>query len=284
MTRDDPRHGTNAGFLAHRRADQSPCEPCRKARAKHNKRTVVRLASGDRRRVPLGADAWRIIHTTTRTELSRASGVFPNMLSRYHSRGPDTIVLKSTRDRILAARPQSSPVGLQRRVRALAAIGYSATDISRRAGYSHPDALMTLRRGPGVPAFIRADNAAAICRVYDELSMTPAPAGRTATRQIREARAKGWAPPLAWDDIDDPDETPNLGAARDDDIDPVAVEFAIDGADVRLTRAERVEVARRMAEQGASDRQIAAVLGVSASGVQRLRARHGIPARQETAA
>src|SRR3546814_4274182 len=34
---------------------------------------------------------------------------------------------------------------------------------------------------------------------------------RSATTKRRAARA-GWPPPLAWDNIDDPNETPDLGA------------------------------------------------------------------------
>ena len=43
MSPDDPRHGTTAGYQAHRRAKESACDPCRQAQA---------AASAARRRNP----------------------------------------------------------------------------------------------------------------------------------------------------------------------------------------------------------------------------------------
>lgn len=33
MTPEDPRHGTDAGYQCHRRANETPCDACRAARA-----------------------------------------------------------------------------------------------------------------------------------------------------------------------------------------------------------------------------------------------------------
>lgn len=278
MTPNDPRHGTNAGFLAHYRAKEPACEPCTKARARHNKRTVVRLARGERRRVPLGEQAWHIIATTTRTELSAATGIGPNVLSRHLRRGPDGMVMATTRRKILNAQPRT-PVGVQRRVRALAALGYSASEISRRAGYTHRDALLWLMRRPDVPAFVRAAHVDALCRVYDELHMTPAPRSRSATRAIREAAARGWSAPLAWDEgtIDDPNATPH-GSTNVDPalVDDAAVERTLAGDRVPLTRPERVEVIRRLASRGLSDAEMGELIGISGRTVQRIRTEFGI--------
>ena len=51
-----------------------------------------------------------------------------------------------------------------------------------------------------------------IAAAYDELAMRPGPSARN--------RRLGYPPPLAWDDIDDPAATPDLGArARGFDLD-----------------------------------------------------------------
>lgn len=212
-------------------------------------------------------------------QIADAAGVHPKTVEHILRRSKR--VNAPTARALLSVQPAPTPVGIVRRMRALAALGWTAVEI---ADLGDLTLAQVKHYRAGRLTYTCPEVAQAVVQVFDRLAMTTPPPTPAHLRTRTMAAARGWAPPLAWDDIDDPDETPNLGAARDDDIDPVAVELAIDGADVRLTRAERAEVARRMAEQGASDRQIAAILGVSASGVQRLRARHGIPARQETAA
>jgi hypothetical protein len=63
--------------------------------------------------------------------------------------------------------------------------------------------------------FVRRNVAEAILALYDDLSMTPAD-GPGAWRALSDARKHGWAPPLAWDDIDDPNETPDTGEVKYD--------------------------------------------------------------------
>lgn len=207
MTPDDPRHGTNAGFLAHKRAGQDPCPPCVKARYRHNKGCHLRRVRGEHRRVPLGQEAWQVIVTAPRTALAEASGVHQTMLSRYRRTGPETIVLTSTRDRILRTRPRPTTAGVQRRLRALAVIGYSAKEIADRAGIAYPESIKALRRESS-REFVRAGLAEAICRVFDELHMVSAPSTRASVRLARMAVRQGWVPPLAWDDIDYDPEPP----------------------------------------------------------------------------
>ena len=40
MSPDDPRHGTNSGYLAHRRTDRDACQPCRTAHVRYEKRRM----------------------------------------------------------------------------------------------------------------------------------------------------------------------------------------------------------------------------------------------------
>lgn len=80
-----------------------------------------------------------------------------------------------------------------------------------------------------------------IAKVYDELSHLTGPSKAAATK----ARKAGAVPPLAWDDIDDPDEVPNLGKRAASSSNVVASE------------------ARFLASYGASREEIAARLGVT---------------------
>src|SRR5205085_11515119 len=96
------------------------------------------------------------------------------------------------------------PTGTVRRIRALAALGWPLDELGARLG-------MTGRNLARVPlqARVHRDTAAKVAVLYNELSMTPGPSPRSR----RLAKAKGWPPPLAWDDetIDDPKARPNRG-------------------------------------------------------------------------
>lgn len=92
-------------------------------------------------------------------------------------------------------------LGTQRRIRALMALGWTSGDIANRCGWTTPQAVTVLLSGR---RYVYRSTAEKIAAVYDQLSMTPGPS----TRNWREAARKGWPPPLAWDNIDDPDERP----------------------------------------------------------------------------
>jgi hypothetical protein len=112
-----------------------------------------------------------------------------------------------TVDAILSARePRSGfvpSVGAMRRMQALACLGWGVGSLSAHSGVSAAT-LEDVRKGNAPRA--RAATVAIIAQMYEELSMTPGPSERAA----REARAKGWAPPLLWDDewLDDPNGRP----------------------------------------------------------------------------
>jgi hypothetical protein len=111
-------------------------------------------------------------------------------------------------------RPGPSPVGTQRRLRALAARSWSPEAIERETGI--PSQLTHLALGPSDD--ITPDLAGAVAAAYDRLWDREPPA---ATRDDQQAAAmaalraarRGWAPPLAWDDdqIDLPGARPEPG-------------------------------------------------------------------------
>lgn len=103
-------------------------------------------------------------------------------------------------------------IGTERRLRALAAMGWSYTALGEHLGLTREAVAKLSWPRPSV----ERKTARRIEALYDQLCMTPGP---SATAKAR-ALAKGWPPPLAYDDIDDPDEVPDLGArSRGIDLD-----------------------------------------------------------------
>ena len=134
-------------------------------------------------------------------------------------------------------RPRLMPThGLQRRFHALQALGWSGRAIAPVAGYSsdrHLQHALTnqtcLRR-----------TWLAVAGAYELLSMKLPPERtpderRSVTRVRNYARRQGWPPPLAWDDIDDPNEEPR--GVRDGHEDEPDAEDWLD----RILAGERPE-------------------------------------------
>jgi len=124
-----------------------------------------------------------------------------------------------------------------RRIRALQALGHSLPAIADAAGLN--------RRSINNPTFrgetVYVSTAHGVDKAYRALCMTR-PEGFYADRGRRAAARKGWAPPLAWDDIDDPTETPPSHQG-DGGVDPVVVERVLGGEfNLSCTAEERLEV------------------------------------------
>jgi hypothetical protein len=92
-----------------------------------------------------------------------------------------------------------------RKIRALMAIGYTRQQISDASGVGDKKYISVLARGS---TRIYPQTAAAINHLYDRWHMTPQ-VTTAAKRVVTSARRQGWAPPLAWDDINDPDCAPD---------------------------------------------------------------------------
>jgi transcriptional regulator with XRE-family HTH domain len=155
--------------------------------------------------------------------------------------------------------------GTNRRLQALAALGWSQSELASRLGFTFQNVSRL-----ATEARVNRDTAAKVRALYDELSMTPGPS----VRAQREAQRKGWPVPLAWDDdkIDDPAARPSkMVAHRPAALDEIAVQRASRGERVRLSRAERAEVVRRLTAAGLSAADIADRLGIAQRSVSRLR-------------
>lgn len=123
-----------------------------------------------------------------------------------------------------------------------------------------------LRKSQKVTAWRAAD----IAKVYDELSMTLGPSNITRLR----AEAKGWPPPLAWDDdrIDDPAynpmglltngvHRPRRGSSTRSAIDEAVVLRVLSGENLPTSKAERAEIMRRWIDNGGSEAELCRRMG-----------------------
>jgi transcriptional regulator with XRE-family HTH domain len=125
----------------------------------------------------------------------------------YILHGQATVTRKRAQS-LLALKPlehtlRVDPTGTIRRIQALACIGHPIAWTAEQAGYT-PSYLFNIIAGriPTVPR----DVARRIALVYREHSARPG-----ASRFARNsARRNGWHGPLVWDDIDDPNEQPDV--------------------------------------------------------------------------
>ncbi|KQU67372.1 hypothetical protein ASC58_12350 [Phycicoccus sp. Root101] len=168
-------------------------------------------------------------------------------------------------------------VGAVRRVQALMALGWRKADLEAEGVPSGQ--LVTRSRD-----LISIQGWRQVRDVYDRLSMTLGPSQAARDR----AAARGYPPPLAWDDetIDDPRATPQHGDPVQASLDSVVVDRLVAGVsagtrcdtDLQLTQDERVAAVRGLSTAGYSDREIAEAIGVSPRTVLRLRHRQEISA------
>lgn len=101
--------------------------------------------------------------------------------------------------------------GTRRRLEALVAIGWSQSKLAGRLGMQPGNFGKTLRSRR-----VQAGTARAVRALYDELWHTAPPQAEwrdkiSVSRALHYAQARGWVPPMAWDDerIDDPAARPS---------------------------------------------------------------------------
>lgn len=140
-------------------------------------------------------------------------------------------------------------LGYQRRLQALKAIGYTWAQVGEATGVPRAT-LQQIARGN----YTRVSKVLAgkIEQGYRELYLQP----QHATSSARKARAYairfGWAPPLAWNDIDDPNEEPK-------------------GVKDRALTAEDVRHIRQMVRNGyASQTEMGERYGLSRASISRM--------------
>jgi hypothetical protein len=95
-------------------------------------------------------------------------------------------------------------IGILRRIQALHALGYTGPQIADHAGIS-VHSLRSIAYHDS--AVVLTTTARKVIDAYEALCMVR-PIGQYANRARAIAARRGWPPPLAYDDIDDPDEQP----------------------------------------------------------------------------
>lgn len=169
---------------------------------------------------------------------------------------------RGRRARMIAYGQWEHPVdatGTRRRIQALAWLGWSLARLSARLGGDESHARKILGS-----SWVTAATERAVRELYDELwDQAPPEDGpydrRAASRARNYARARGWVPPLAWDDdeIDDPAGRPADGWQRGE----------------RRGWGVLAEEAAELAGQGDHPEMIAARLAASVKTVERTLAR-----------
>ncbi|MGW1744514.1 hypothetical protein ACWCRD_02630 [Streptomyces sp. NPDC002092] len=215
-TKSLPAHGTYArGNGAPGYREPCKCDPCWQAMRRSRKQYNVNRQLGRPGLIDATPARERLAllkQTMTWGQIASATGCEPGNLHRIAD-GRRTQIRRGTLNQILAVHPEPpapgkylDATGTCRRIRALRVIGYSAKVIAEAAGSA--EVRIQLIGGGGQPT-VRQHLAEKIAKVFVDLHDTPAPAGRSATRTRNHAVANGWAPPGAWDDIDDPAAMPD---------------------------------------------------------------------------
>ncbi len=217
MSPEDPRHGSEAGFEQHNRDDETPCDACHEADLIAARRRGKRKAMGHTYRRQLGtrlhADMRRHLDAgASYDDLAEWAGISPSQVWRAYQNGPTGHLYTRTWNALdqMQPRPVITPIGITRRIRALAWLGYSVQVIADEAGV---DFTTISKARATVRKHMNHDTRNLIAAVYDRLAMTAATsehrqtkAGITRARNM--ARRNQWEPPLSWDDIDSPDAEP----------------------------------------------------------------------------
>ncbi|QOC28867.1 hypothetical protein IC744_16255 [Microbacterium hominis] len=286
---DNHKHGLTATcYTSH----GCRCLGCRAAQAA-TKRTERRLqAYGRWDRAPrLAGHARAHVLVLSRfgyayEHIARAANINPRTVYQIAT-GRVTRIHYRVHSSILAIEPKISDLdpatripstGSRRRVQALACRGWSIEALAAQLGITR--SALTQRVNAGGTT-VRAH--LQLAELYEQIWNTrPVPTSDAdaayITRTIRRAQRAGWMPPMAWDDIDT-DPEPQTG--EDAPVDEIAVELAVHGNRIRLTRDERLLAVRQLHAAGHSDELIAHMLLVSDKTITRDREHLGLVANED---
>ena len=167
-------------------------------------------------------------------------------------------------------------LGTARRLRSLVAAGHSWKQLSAELGLS---LTWTRRLALDEDGTIRRTTAERVEALFTRLALVPGDSPHAFT----VARKNGWAPPLAWDDIDDPEAEPCLGEEKDDLVDEVAVERVLAGEHLELTDAELIATLQAGTARGESLSALSLRLGINYTGAKKLLAGELTPRRAKRA-
>lgn len=177
-------------------------------------------------------------------------------------------------------------IGTQRRLQGLAVYGLTSVDVEALTGISRKTQF-SIRNG--ITTIVQAATAATIAQlaaqlVADGAQALTGPSNSAPGRAQRAARKNGWAPLMAWDNIDDASEVPqhNLANAPHsvEEVDAVELQRLLAGhlrPEITRRRTRLNEAAVEiLTRRGLNAPQIAALLVISERNTVRLRAKLGI--------
>ncbi|MFG3660284.1 hypothetical protein [Streptomyces sp. NPDC047706] len=255
-----PPHGTDARYKGNRTGTRPPCRctPCKRAHRRADLERELRRQRGERNLVPI-EEILPHIRTLlasgmSQTLIARQAGVSQAVIS-YITTGRNKTCQTDKARRILAVQPhhfdgnaERPAIGATRRIRALYSLGHSRADIAALSGLSMAS-ISLLAEGRWKILDNRA--ATALADAYRQLAHRRG----TNWKNARRAAAEGWHGPLAWDDIDNPDEQPETEQVNDLDL-----------KRDELAALRRAEI-EHLASFNLSNHEIATRLGVAISTV-----------------
>jgi hypothetical protein len=186
-------------------------------------------------------------------------------------------IRRTTAETLLAVRPDLSLMadeaviparGARRRLQALIRLGWSQRRLARHLEMSYGQLGFILHDTPGITVRMHHRIDGLFADLWDKIPPHQSTGDLSAyNRSVNYAKARGWHPPLAWDDIDLDDGPATVDRVPDDD----AVNRAIDGDDVTLTPQQRRTAVETLHRYGLNDQEIAARLHCSDRTVLRIR-------------
>lgn len=225
----------------------------------------------------------------SRRAVAQKAGITPTVITRLLA--DQAHLRRETAAAILAVTPAHildrdghedfvPAIGARRRIQALQAIGHTSAVIAAHAGPGvTANIIHNVAKHPG--HWISRLNHDRVAAAYTALWDTP---GTSLRVQAQVARL-GYAPPMAWDDLDDPQAQPqhDLTDPTGRDVDEVAVERRAAGDHtVTLTRAEHHAAVQLLHAACLNDQQIAERLGYAPRTVLRARQHLRLPATEQT--
>jgi transcriptional regulator with XRE-family HTH domain len=241
-------HGTYAAYVL----DRCRCLPCARANSDYEANRTRQIAYGRwNQRIPAGPvrehvrslmDAGIGLKRIVKISGVSQGSLWKLMYGKRQADGtqqPSRRILRETAEKLYAIDPDWTGdelpladgarvpadvcVGVTRRIQALVALGWSQSKLAAQLGIQRSNFRLTEYQWS-----LRWQTVKAVRALYEELSMTLPPEDDwrqriAASRARNYAAARGWAPPLAWDDdqIDDPTASPNPTGA-DIDLEEVS--------------------------------------------------------------